>query len=59
MSILNVGVSIDGVVFANEGSLGHNEFWEAFIKFVESKGWYFVGGTCQIDEEGNQIESID
>lgn len=55
----SVGVSIEGFVFANEGNLGHNEFWDAFIEFVESKGWHFGGGTRQIDEEGNQIEIID
>jgi len=54
-----IGVSIEGCVFANEGDLRHDEFWDAFIEFIESKGWYFGGGTCQIDEEGNQIEKID
>lgn len=56
---MKYGISIDGFVFSDEGNLGHNEFWDAFIEFVESKGWYFAGVTCQIDEEGNQIESID
>ena len=54
-----IGVRIEGFVFADEGDLGHNEFWDAFIEFIEIKGWHFGGSTCQIDEEGNQIESTD
>lgn len=48
-----LGVSIDGVVYANEGNLKHKEFLDAFIEFVESRGWYFGGLTKQVDEEGN------
>jgi hypothetical protein len=54
-----IEVSIEGCVFANKGDLRHNEFWDAFIEFIEIIGWHFGGSTCQIDEEGNQIESID
>lgn len=54
-----VGVEIQGTVFTDNGNLGHNEFTDAFIEFIESKGWYFGGGSCQIDEEGNKIEDID
>jgi uncharacterized protein YggL (DUF469 family) len=54
-----VGVQIQGYVYANEGDLGHNEFLDEFIQFIESKGWNFGGGSFQIDEEGNKIENID
>jgi len=53
------GVEIEGTIFADQGDLGHNEFTEAFIEFIESKGWYFGGGSSQIDEDGNKIEDID
>lgn len=39
----------------NEDDLKHDEFLDAFIKFVENKGWNFGGGSFQIDEEGNHI----
>jgi uncharacterized protein YggL (DUF469 family) len=53
------GVRIEGFVYSNEGDLGHNEFLDAFIEFIESKGWNFGGGTYQIDEEGEKIDVID
>lgn len=31
---------------------------DAFIEFIESKGWSFGGGIYQIDEEGSKIEDI-
>ncbi|WKB36563.1 hypothetical protein QS257_05835 [Terrilactibacillus sp. S3-3] len=43
----------------NEQDVGHKEFIEAFIEFVEAKGWYFGGGTVQIDEDGNKIADVD
>ena len=53
------GVQIEGSIYAKEGDLGHNEFLNAFIEFVESKGWFFGGGTYQVDEEGEKIDDID
>lgn len=53
------GVQIEGSIYANEGDLRHNEFLNAFIEFVESKGWFFGGGTYQVDEEGGKIDNID
>ena len=53
------GVQIEGIIYANEGELGHNEFLNAFIEFIESKGWFFGGGTYQVDEEGKLIDDID
>lgn len=53
------GVEIEGTIFADQGDLGHNEFTEAFIKFIEGKGWYFGGRSFQIGEDGNKIEDID
>lgn len=54
-----VGVLIECAVYAKEGDLGNNEFIDAFIEFVESKGWFFGGGSTQIDKEGKKIEDID
>ncbi|WP_424769363.1 hypothetical protein [Paenibacillus sp. sgz302251] len=53
------GVQIQGSVYAKEGDLGHNEFVDAFIEFIESKGWQFGGGTVQIDESGERADDID
>lgn len=53
------GVKLEGAIYANEGDLGQNELLDAFIKFIESKGWFFGGGTYQIDEQGDKIDSID
>jgi hypothetical protein len=54
-----VGVHIEGTVYAQDGDLGHNEFLDAFVEFIESKGWLFGGGTVQIDEEGNKTSDLD
>lgn len=57
---LPVGVKIEGCIYANNGvGLGHNEFLDAFIEFIENKGWSFGGGSIQIDEEGKKINDID
>ncbi|WP_186579523.1 YggL 50S ribosome-binding family protein [Aquibacillus kalidii] len=54
------GVNLDGVIYTNNnGDLGHNQFMDAFLEFIESNGWSFGGGSFQIDEEGEQIEDID
>lgn len=45
------GVKIDGMIFANEGDVDLDEFLDAFIEFVESKGWFFGGGTRQVDDD--------
>jgi hypothetical protein len=54
-----IGVVLKGCVYANEGDLGHREFLDEFLSFIEDKGWNFGGGSSQIDEEGNKIEDID
>ncbi|WP_162839310.1 hypothetical protein [Bacillus sp. FJAT-28004] len=54
-----LGVRIQGCVYADDGDLGHDKFLDAFIEFIESKGWQFGGGTVQIDEEGEKIDDID
>lgn len=54
-----VGVQIEGAVYAEDGDLGHNEFLDAFIEFIESKRWIFGGGTVQIDQEGTKIPDLD
>jgi len=54
------GVKIEGAVYSNDGDdLGNNQFLDEFIKFIENKGWFFGGGSIQIDEEGNKINDID
>lgn len=42
-----LGVNIEGSIYAsNENeSVDIDEFLDAFIEFVESKGWIFGGGT--------------
>ncbi|WP_090645310.1 hypothetical protein [Paenibacillus sp. UNC496MF] len=54
-----IGIHIEGTVFATEGDLGHHEFTDAFIEFIQSKGWQFGGGSVQIDEDGEQVDDID
>lgn len=54
-----VGVYLKGCIYANEGDLGHNEFLDAFVRFIESMGCNFGGGSSQIDEEGEKIKDID
>jgi len=55
-----VGIQIEGSIYASDGKdLGNNQFLDAFIVFIESKGWSFGGGSFQIDEEGKKIDDID
>lgn len=54
-----IGIEINGTIYSIEGNIGENEFFESFIEFIESKGWFFGGGISQIDGEGNTIEVID
>lgn len=47
-------VKIEGVVTGPESE---DQFISAFIEFIESKGWYFGGGTQEIKEkEDNKDE---
>ncbi|WP_108670409.1 hypothetical protein [Peribacillus acanthi] len=55
-----IGVHIEGSIYAKNGDdLKNDEFLDAFIEFMESKGWSFGGGSSQIDEEGKKIINID
>lgn len=45
------GVKIHGIVFAEVGNLDHDEFWDDFIDFLESKNLEFGGGSQQIVEK--------
>ena len=55
-----VGIQIEGSIYASDGEdLGNNQFLDAFIDLIESKGWSFGGGSFQIDEEGKKIDDID
>ena len=41
-----VGVQIEGCIYTNNGEdLGQNEFLDAFLEFIENKGWSFGGGS--------------
>lgn len=50
-------VQLEGCDFANdqETNIAPDEFCEAFLEFVESKGWNFGGGMYQIDEDGEKV----
>lgn len=55
-----LAVQIEGTVYAQNGDdLGQNEFLDAFIEFIESKGLSFGGGCIQIDEQGKKINNTD
>jgi hypothetical protein len=49
------GIEISGSIYAENGEIDHDEFTDKFIDFIESNGWYFGGGTKQVDEEGIMI----
>lgn len=49
------GVSIEGVLFSNKGDLDHNEFINSFVEFVNSKGWFFGGGTDEVYEDESEL----
>lgn len=53
-----IGIEINGTIYSNEGNIEEGEFFEAFIGFIESKGWFFGGGISQIDGEGKVINEI-
>ncbi|WP_240468550.1 hypothetical protein [Gracilibacillus sp. YIM 98692] len=55
------GVKLDGFVLPleNGGEVGHNEFMDEFIDFLESKGWCYTGSSQQINEDGKAIDDID
>lgn len=55
-----IGVHIEGTVYTNDGkALGNDQFLNAFIEFIESKGWHFGGGSIQVDADGEKIENVD
>ena len=44
-------ISIEGTVFNDNGDITEEEFLDAFCKFLEDKGWHFVGLTRdEVDE---------
>jgi len=54
------GIKLDGCVYTNnEKDLSEEEFSNAFIEFIEEKGWNFGGGLYQIDEEGKFIPDFE
>ncbi|MEK5232774.1 hypothetical protein MHB42_13485 [Lysinibacillus sp. FSL K6-0232] len=51
-----VGIEINGCVFANNGDIDLDDFLDKFIEFIEENGWHFGGGTNHVDEDGNYIK---
>ena len=50
------GVKIEGYLYKDDNTeLGVDEFLDAFIEFIESKGWQFGGSTGPVDDEGNDL----
>ena len=47
-------IEINGVIELPDNA-DHDQFQNEFIDFLESKGYYFGGGTQEIDEEGSPI----
>ena len=47
-------IEINGVVELPD-KVDHDQFWNEFIDFLEDNGYYFGGGTKEIDEEGNPV----
>ena len=44
-------ISIEGIVFNNNGDITEEEFLDAFYKFLKDKGWCFGGLTREeVDE---------
>ncbi|MGA8941910.1 MAG: hypothetical protein WB502_04230 [Thermoactinomyces sp.] len=52
-----LGIHIEGCIFSNDenANIDPDEFWDAFIEFVESRGWHFGGGINQIDQHGETV----
>lgn len=50
-AILTKIIKLGGYVSAEGGDMNHSEFLDEFIKFAESRGWAYVGGTTLIDEK--------
>ncbi|WP_425203679.1 hypothetical protein [Priestia megaterium] len=44
------GIKINGAVLRDDKEINHDEFLDEFIKFVEAKGWSFIGHTEEIKE---------
>ncbi|TFB19580.1 hypothetical protein E3U55_10485 [Filobacillus milosensis] len=55
------GVKLDGFVLPlKDGEqIGHNEFLNKFVDFLEAEGWSYTGMSVQIDANGDSIEDID
>ncbi|TCP30210.1 hypothetical protein EV207_10633 [Scopulibacillus darangshiensis] len=53
-----LGVDIDGCVFAIDADINNDEFMDKFIEFIESNGWHFGGGINQIDSNGKKVNTV-
>lgn len=53
------GIDLQGTVFANDNSdISHDLFTDKFIEFIEANGWYFGGGSKQVDYQGNYCDDV-
>lgn len=48
---MSKGIRIEGYVFAKDGDIDQEEFYEMFIDWMESKGWLFGGGIRHTNED--------
>lgn len=49
-------ITIEGVVYKVKGDMDEQEFNDAFIEFVESKGWYFGGRTILEATKDDEVD---
>ena len=49
-----LGIKITGIIYALRKNLSTKEVCDDFIKFVEKKGWYLVGGMEEVDLESGK-----
>ena len=45
-------IKIDGCCSVQD-DVTVDQFWDKFIEFIESNGWYFGGGINEYNEEKN------
>ncbi|MBC3899201.1 hypothetical protein GH811_06175 [Acetobacterium malicum] len=48
-------MKISGIVEVND-NVDIYQFWDEFIDFIESKGYYYGGGLNEVDEDGELIK---
>ncbi|MEK5446720.1 hypothetical protein [Paenibacillus sp. FSL R7-0331] len=48
---MSKGIRIEGFIFAKDGDIDPDEFYETFIDLMEAKGWLFGGGVRSSNED--------